>query len=156
MEVEGYEDLYWVSNKGKVKSKRKILKPFKSRKYLVVKLHKNNIPKSVLIHRLVAKHFMPCEDKKEINHIDGNTENNCVENLEWVTHKENIQHAVNNNLIKYNRGESHHNCKVKQKDIELIKKLYTEGYKRREIIKITGVSLHIVKDVLQRRSWKHI
>jgi hypothetical protein len=48
------------------------------------------------IHRLVAKYFVPNpQEKKEVNHIDGDKQNNHYTNLEWVTHKENSYHAIN-------------------------------------------------------------
>jgi len=56
--------------------------------------------KSYLLHRLVAKVFIPnSNNKKEVNHIDGNKENSFASNLEWCTGKENSQHAHDNNLI---------------------------------------------------------
>lgn len=106
--VKNYEGLYQVSNLGKIKTLQrrgattKIIKPKKnSNGYLIVGLHKNGIRKEVAIQRLVAIAFIKnLEEKPEVNHIDGNKENNNVFNLEWVTHKENMEHARNNNLIK--------------------------------------------------------
>lgn len=106
--LKGYEGLYEVSSLGKVKSLQrrgattKIIKPRKnSNGYLIVGLHKNGIRKEVAIQRLVAMTFIKnVKGKPEVNHIDGNKENNNVSNLEWVTHKENMEHARNNNLIK--------------------------------------------------------
>jgi len=100
VDIKGYEDLYQISNLGNVKSKDRTvicsngdLKPIKSRilspadngkGYLFVYLWKFNNSKRVYIHRLVAQAFISNPDNlEEINHIDGNTKNNNVNNLEW-------------------------------------------------------------------------
>jgi len=108
--IKGYEGKYEISNKGRVKSlkratkvgiknvdsiqrKEKILTPLKLTKgYLGVMLYDNTgKPKCQKIHRLVALHFIP--QKNQVNHIDGNKENNSVENLEWCNQTENMQHS---------------------------------------------------------------
>ncbi len=63
--------------------------------YLYVDLYKNNKFKTISVHRLVAQAFLPCENFENlvINHIDGDRTNNHVTNLEWVTQKENVEHA---------------------------------------------------------------
>lgn len=102
-DIKDYEGLYQVSNLGRVRSLRyhntteiKVLNQFKANKrYLFVSLSKNNINTKKTVHRLVAQTFIHNPFKlNEVNHIDGNKENNCVKNLEWCTHKENMQHAV--------------------------------------------------------------
>ncbi len=100
--VPNYEGLYEVSNLGKIKSinynhtkVEKILAE-KSHKsgYKTVVLCKNGEKKNKSIHILVASAFIPNPQKKcQVNHIDGNKSNNCVENLEWVTASENIRHS---------------------------------------------------------------
>lgn len=119
-DIEDYEGLYQVSNLGRIRSKYKyncrkqkqaiiseteykIIKPINS-EYLKVTLVKNRIKKQFKIHRIVAKAFIENpKGKEQVNHIDGNKHNNKVDNLEWNTVKENINHAFNNNLAKHRK-----------------------------------------------------
>lgn len=111
--IKGYENLYQISNFGRVKSfnskdkKIRILRPvlFKNG-YLHVSLHKKEgdklISKTPTIHSLVARAFIPNpENLPEINHIDGNKFNNHFENLEWCTTKKNAAHALKTGLRKF-------------------------------------------------------
>jgi hypothetical protein len=67
---------------------------------MVVGLSKNGRVRTKGVHRLVAETFIPCNDfKLEVNHIDGNKENNCMDNLEWVTSSQNTQHALSKGLF---------------------------------------------------------
>lgn len=117
--ITGFEGSYSVSNKGRVKShgrpindkfnkviQTKILTPRLTKwGYLIASLSKNGNRKAFAIHRLVAKAYIPnLLHKRCINHIDCDKKNNCVENLEWVTHGENQSHAYRNNLRKSNKG----------------------------------------------------
>ena len=118
-DIKGYEDLYQISNLGRIRSKDratrngrcnhcikkgKILKPTLNQYgYLKVLLWKDKKSKLFTIHRLVAMAFLNKEeDKNEINHIDGNKKNNCVDNLEWVDRRGNMRHAVKMGLLKPN------------------------------------------------------
>ena len=109
--IEGYENLYEVSNLGRVRrlesvvngkagSKRKvsgkILKPRTHRTgYLFVNLCKNGIRRNFFIHRLASAAFNPNPGKKPcVNHLDENKQNNSVENLEWCTQKENVNYGT--------------------------------------------------------------
>lgn len=113
--VPGYENYYEVSSNGKVWSLRyreywrpkpRLLKTRIHNGYHWVGLFKGGQRKVCSVHRLVALTFLINSDnKKTVNHKDGDKDNNSVSNLEWATHKENIDHAWAKGLIN-NRGEN--------------------------------------------------
>lgn len=130
--IPGHEEYYEVSNLGRVRRIQsakgtqvgKILKGSFSGGYAQVILCINSKPKLFLIHRLVAEAFIPNpENKKEVNHIDGNKLNNSSLNLEWVTHKENIQHAVRTGLLDEARKKLSEANKGRQVSEETRKKI---------------------------------
>ena len=113
--IPDYEGLYEVSNFGNVRNNRKQLKFYQINSgYLALKLVKDGLRISPLVHRLVALVF--CEKQShqtEVNHIDGNKQNNHYTNLEWCTSSENKQHALTNGMydaifnIKNSLGKKH-------------------------------------------------
>lgn len=109
-DVEGYEGYYQISNYGNVKSlERKVIrkdgvvqirserimsKRLNNDGYIVAKFNVNKKSKSVAVHILVAKHFIPNPNNySEVNHKDCNRKNNKVDNLEWCTHQQNIEYS---------------------------------------------------------------
>lgn len=111
-DIPGYEGLYQVSNSGKVKSISHqaknnsnggvrmtvgcILSLYKMPNgYLQVQLSKNEKRKKLYVHRLVATVFLHNESNfSDVNHIDGDKNNNSVENLEWCSHRNNQIHMI--------------------------------------------------------------
>lgn len=108
--IKGYEDLYEISNLGRVKSlpkkvgrrmrKETFLKSRVSAQgYEMVTLCRNYKSFNASVHRLVAEAFIPnTENKATVNHIDGNPLNNDISNLEWATQSENNLHAYRTGL----------------------------------------------------------
>lgn len=92
---------YYARSDGYIIGKMwKVLSGRLSDRYYKVALPYNKKQKDFLVHRLIALVFIPNPDNKPyVNHIDGNRLNNAVNNLEWNTHAENMQHAYRNNLI---------------------------------------------------------
>lgn len=111
-EIEEYEGLYWISNLGRVKSNRKILKPIEG-EYLKVGLSKKGIQRTITIHRLVAKAFVDNPNKYNfVNHKDENKHNNIYTNLEWCTNVYNMNYGERNKKVSKNQSK----YKIIQKD----------------------------------------
>lgn len=112
IDIENYEGIYQISNYGRIKSleriipnkrtkpvkrSERILKPSNSNGYLQVMLQKDNIKHTKKIHQLVGLHFLEKPNYEcEINHKDDNRSNNYVDNLEWVTKRENCCYRSKN------------------------------------------------------------
>ena len=115
-DIEGFEDHYQISNKGRVKSikfwsgkgkrwfyRDLILHPSEWKNYYRVTLCKDNHLHFLAVHRLVAIHFVPISqelldqgdtyDTLQVNHMDENPKNNHAENLEWCTHEYNYSYG---------------------------------------------------------------
>jgi hypothetical protein len=127
MEIPGYEGLYYCNSSGEVFSydrsilysngltvnhKGKKLRQEISKGYFRVSLSKNNVVKRFLVHRLIAACFIEnANDKRCVNHIDGNKQNNNVSNLEWVSHSENERHSYDS------LGKVNGNRKMSSEDV---------------------------------------
>lgn len=143
-DIEGFEGCYQVSNLGRVRSldhkterlnrgrkqvitfKGKVLTPRKHTSgYLNIGIKRKNY----YIHRLVAAAFIKKKEHQDsVNHIDGDKTNNSVENLEWCTHQENLNHAEKMGL-RFAKGEANPMAKLKISDVKFIQEHYIPGDK---------------------------
>lgn len=149
--VSNYADIYNLRTKS-------LLKKFacSSGNYQAVHLFIDGKDYKVMVHRLVATAFIPNpENKPEVNHKDTITFHNFSNNLEWVTHKENIEYMIKmgNQIV----GTKHKNCIHTEDQIryacELLQDDELELY---EIKKITGVSTKTLSRIRDGSGWRHI
>lgn len=171
-DIEGYEGIYQVSDKGNVKSlARKVRHPkggFKNLKertlkativngYYQVDLSKEGKIKRFLIHRIVAKTFIDNHlGKPQVNHIDGNKLNNDSRNLEWVTSSENVLHSYENGLSEHMKGILNGHARIGDSDVLEIRRKYSAGYSQKELGSIYKLSESTVQCIVEMRTWKHL
>lgn len=156
---------YEVSSTGKVvrilkNGRRKFMKPspFDDSGYLRVTLTKRGVPKTIRVHRMVLMSFAPCEgmESLEINHINGIKTDNRLENLEWVTRKQNAEHAVNLGLYHSLKGEKHSQAKLTEKDVLEIRELSRQGYSGKTLAEKYDLHPAYISLIVLRKRWKHI
>ncbi len=169
--IPGYEELYIISNYGRIKTfgridrfnrkwKEKYLSLcIDSCGYHPITLCKNGVVKKTRIHRLVAQMFVENPHQRtNINHKDGNKINNHYTNLEWVTPKQNSDHAWKMGLIGKNhtRGEKHPSSKLTWSKVNKIRNLYPTGkYTTRKLAEMFGLKGHgSILSVIHYRTWK--
>ena len=107
---------------------------------------------SIQYHRLLMMLFKPTEnmEKLQINHIDGNKENNTLDNLQWVTPQENIHHAIKTGLTNF----SHYTEKDAKLVIDLLK---SNKYTDKEISKITGFPVrNFIAKIRRKETWTYL
>jgi hypothetical protein len=132
-DLVGFEGYYEVSNLGNVKRKKNktiykdgriayfsetvLKKATTKRGYEMVYLSVKSKKHSKLVHRLIANTFIPNPlNKKTVNHIDCDKKNNRVDNLEWLTNKENIKHAFDNGLFKERDKRNSERARIKREN----------------------------------------
>lgn len=149
---------YWVTEDGQVYSER-------TKKFLSPQLDKNGYQKVQMmstdgvrhrysVHRLVLENFNPVENMEnlQVNHIDGNKQNNSLDNLEWVTCKENINHAIEHNL----RARINGSAKLTEEQVIEIYQRCLNGETNIEIGKIFHIHPDSVGKIRNKKSWKNL
>ena len=114
---------------------------------------RGGITKSVLVNRVIALAFLPNPlNLPQVNHIDGNKENNALANLEWATRRDNEKHAHANGL-KTGRGSSNANVKLTAVQVLEIRSSDQDFVALAEKY---GVSRSAIHNVRTRKTWKHV
>jgi hypothetical protein len=163
-EIPNYS-AYHISNHGNIKTfnwkncgKEAILKPaLDANGYLRTVLKRDDGKYSTIkVHRLVASAFLGDIDNFEINHKDGIKHNNKVENLEIVTHAENIKHAFKNNLQSNVGGKNPFSKLTEDQVIQIRSKFKKHVYTRQMLATEYNVTIACIKDILIKRTWAHV
>ena len=156
---------YIISNYGRVYS-------LKTNKYLQFGLNENGycrvsfringVNSTKRLHRIVKMTFDPILNPSDyqVNHLDGNKQNNCIWNLKWETAKDNVIHAVTNGLKKI--GEEHHESILSNEQVHTICKLLVNNYSTEEIYDELNLDIEyinfrkIVYHIRYGECWNHI
>ena len=164
--VKGFERTHSVSSEGRVKRTKqsgsvvagRILKPSSNRwGYRHVSLQDGpETKKTIRLHRAVAMAFIPNpQGLREVNHINGDKNDNRVENLEWCTRGKNMAHAYRTGLRRHPGGGANANAKLTWKNVEDIRRHHARGGV--QIIDIAahyGVDPNTISEVIHFKSWK--
>lgn len=123
--------------------------------YRRVSLCRYGIRKHFLVHHLVLLAFVgPRPEGTECCHRDGNHSNNCLENLYWGTHEQNLMDSMRLGSIP--RGDDHWNAKLTTEIVIRIKQMLAMNMKKSDIARRLGLTWDNVDHVAQGRAWRHV
>lgn len=171
-DIEAYVGRYQVSNMGRIKSlahlkstwkggdyitKEKILRDQNAKGYRFIRICNETGTARFQVNRLVAFAFISNpENKPFTNHINGIRHDNRAVNLEWVTHLENVRHAIDV-LGKHQRGERCHMAKVNETTVKEIRNLYNSGaFRLIDLAEKYEMSIAGIHVIVKNKTWKHL
>lgn len=157
-DIPEYEDIYQVSDQGtvrRVKSGR-LLRPRNDNGYLSVSLCVSGKKRNRYIHRLVLSAFVsnPPIPHAHGNHINGDTHDNRLDNLQWCSPTENAIHA--RDRLQRFAGEHNSNAKLSEREAKMVIYLGKMGLSAKEIAHQFDMSVEGVRMILTGRTWKHL
>jgi hypothetical protein len=158
METLNINKAYKITKEGIIYNAKGIeRKPSTDKKgYHHITLSSNGQRTTYLVHRLVAQQYISNPNNlPQVNHIDGNKQNNHMTNLEWCTNTNNINHANNLGLSCY-KGSKNGRAKLNNDQVKEIKLLLSQNIKNKEIAEKFNVSKSVICDIKHKRKWSHI
>jgi hypothetical protein len=167
LKVVNFENLYEISNLGRVKSLSKtgskkefIMKTGTDVRtgYITIMLYKNNVPLTRRVHSLMVESFLNFKTTRKMvcNHKDGNKQNNNLNNLEIISQKENVLHSIKNGNTKIPIKDERYNSKIKEIDFQKLKDLFKEGKTSKEISKLFNVHPTTISRIKKGKRRKYI
>jgi len=159
--VVGYEGVYEVSDLGRIrrcKTGRMLRQNPNGIGYASLDLTRNGVCRKFRVHMLVAAAFMgPTPEGCEVNHGDGDKMNPRADNLEYVTHLENIRHATRTGLHNPSRpGVENGSAKLTDDTVRAIRREYGHGQSYSRLARKFGVGKSTVARVVTREDWRHV
>lgn len=162
-DIPGFEGRYAVTEDGRVWSYPKKggsidgmwLKSGMFTGYPTYYLRKDSVTQCLLAHRLVAMtYLMNPKSFPQVNHKNGIKTDNRVENLEWCTAKENMQHAFKNKLIPIIGGEQNKHSKLTWNEVRKIRGLHFGGVSQCKLAKLYKVTQPTIWNIVKNITWK--
>lgn len=166
-EIAGYDGRYHVSDQGRVRAMyaRKsikvgqIIKGHATGGYHYVLLTKDGKQIHHSRHRLVLSTFAPIDGWQDldVNHENGDKSDNTLKNLTWMTHQQNILHAmhVTKTMNPFNNIRQI-GLKLDEEKVRHIRKLWNDGQSQHSLAKLYNVTPMCINNIVNRKTWKHI
>ncbi len=156
--VDSFPD-YWVDTRGNVfscKTRKHRLKPYIDiQGYCYLTLREKGNRRRDAVHRIAAKAFLGTRPLgKEVNHKDLDKENNCVENLEYITHKDNSLHAAANGKMAHHHGDKNGRAKLTWPQVKRMRTQHKSGVGTAILSRQYGVSKSQVCGIISGTYWK--
>ena len=128
--------------------------------YLVTDLYSNGKRKTFRVHRLVAILFVENPNPElyiEVNHIDRNRANPRADNLEWMTHEDNVKYSYEQGGYDGVRtGSKNGRANLTDEQVIKIRQLYKDGITQKELSVIYGVGWSTIHNIVFNLTWKHL
>lgn len=148
---------YYVDSFGNIYGKRgNILKVQVNEKgYLRLSVNYDKKKHTKFVHRMVAETFIPNPfNLPEVNHLNGDKKDNRIDNLEWVSTKENKQHAMV--VLEQGYGENHSKATLNNNQVIEVCEMLEQGYRVVDIVRKTKISKDKISSIKKKATWKHI